>query len=143
MTEQKEKSLQAWVSKSSDTLRKNAQSLPPEGQDRDVREGVAASAELGLLILQKLGALDVSVALLHKDLEYLRRDMEGLDRESRLTDLLIDGHRRQIGLHEEVTRADLNLKKERTQRTERIVMRIIAAVLTPPAMITFWQWLVG
>lgn len=130
-----EKALKERAEKSSLALREGAQSLPPEQPERDVREGVAASAELGILILTKLGELQLQQARFETLMERVAREGE------RYSDVFIEGHRSKLELEEEVTRADLDMRKLRLKRSERIWMRILAGVLAPAALYQFWEWM--
>ena len=130
-----EKQLKEHAAQSSKVLRANAMSLPPEVPERDVREGVAASTELGILILTKIG--DIRLKQAEQDI-ILKQLVE---ERGRFSDILIEGHRSQLELNEEVTRADLNLKKLKVQRSEKIWMRVLAGVLAPAAIFQFWEWM--
>ena len=109
--------------------------MPPEQPERDVREGVAANAELGILILTKLGELQLQQARFEILME--RYTQQG----DRYSDVFIEGHRSKLELEEEVTRADLDMRKLKLQSSERIWMRIIAGLLAPPALLQFWEWM--
>lgn len=130
-----EKELRDRAQQSSKVLREKASSLPPEQPERDVREGVAASAELGILTLTKLGEIHLKQVQLEMVMQQI------LSEYSKFSDVLIEGHRSRLELDEEVTRADLDLRKLKLKRTERIWMRILAGVLAPPAMFQFWSWM--
>ena len=130
-----EKALKERAEKSSQALREGAQSLPPEQPERDVREGVAASAEIGILILSKLGEVQLQQARQEALIESMVRQND------RYSDVFIEGHRSKLELEEEVTRADLDLRKLKVKRTERIWMRVLAGVLAPPALFQFWEWM--
>lgn len=143
MAPDEEKALEERASSRARLLRDRAASLPPNSSDmEDVREGVAASAELGILVLQKTNSTNTLVQLLQKDVEFLRRRVEQLeDPERRATEILFEERRSKLGLEEEVTRADLDLKKLRTEHRQKIFIRILAAVMTPPGLWSIWEWL--
>lgn len=130
-----EKALKERAEKSSQALREGALSLPPERPERDVREGVAASTELGILILTKLGELQLQQARFEMLLDRVASQGD------RYSDVFIEGHRSKLELEEEVTRADLDMRKLRIKRTERIWMRVLAGVLAPAALFQFWEWM--
>lgn len=144
MAEDEENALAERASSRARLLRERAMSLPPEStQDvADVREGVAASAEIGLLVLQKVNAFDTKVQLMQKDLQHALLRLEQLeDPEKRATELLFEERRSQLGLNEEAARADLLLKKQRDEHRRKILTRIVAVVMTPPGLWGVWEWI--
>jgi len=107
--------------------------MPPNSSD-DPRlyEGVAASAEIGVLLLQKLGYLQATVENLQ---QRLRRFEEA---EDTALSAILDERRSKLDIEEEITRTDLELriKKAATEdelRKERAkrVGKLIAFIVSP------------
>lgn len=144
MAADEEKALEQRVSSRARLLRDRAASLPPESARdvSDVREGVAASAEIGLLVLQKTNALHTKLVEARKDIEFLKTRLQQLeDPERRATEILFEERRSQLGLQEEITRADLKLKNFRAEHRQKILTRIVAAIMTPPGVWAIWEWI--
>jgi len=109
--------------------------VPSSNKDQNVREGVAASTEIGILVLQKLGRMERAI----QALEEFRQDQQSA--EQSLLQLMIKERESQLGLDEEITRTNLDLRKARAKRWGDILTRIVAVLATPPALVALYNWL--
>lgn len=112
------------------------QSLPGTSGTADplLAEAMASNAELSLLVLQRLGKMDEQISQINR----WRERQENV--EHRATEILITERKSKIALEEEVTRADIHIKKVRSEKLWTIAAKVLAVVMTPPGAWSLWQW---
>jgi hypothetical protein len=112
-------------------------SLPgsPGPADPLLAEAMASNAELSLLVLQRLGKMDEQISQINR----WRERQENV--EHRATEILITERKSKIALEEEVTRADIHIKKVRSEKIWTIAAKVLAVVMTPPGAWGLWQWI--
>jgi hypothetical protein len=103
-------------------------------QDPLLAEAMASNAELSLLVLQRLGKMDEQISQINR----WRERQENV--EHRATEILITERKSKIALEEEVTRADIHIKKVRSEKLWTIAAKVLAVVMTPPGAWGLWQW---
>jgi len=118
---------------SSLALRKSEEEQPDS--DKALREGVSSSAEIGMLVLQKVGRMESDIR------ELKRRLTRQEDTEKSATDLLVEERRSQLGLQEEITRTDIHIRKIGVERRWKLITKVVAALLAPPGLWAIWKWI--
>lgn len=107
----------------------------PDHKSSLLAEAMASNAEISLLLFQRLGQMDEQI----RQLSRWRERQESL--EHRATEVLINERKSKFQLEEEVTRADLHLKKIRNEKLWAIGVKILAVIMTPPGAWGLWKWL--
>lgn len=134
MTENDAQKVVARAEQSVQALRSDPppQSLPDQ---KLLSSGVAASNEIGILVLQRLGELKGEVRAVKDRLHRIE------SAEDSALGAILEERRSKIDLEEEVTRTDLFLKKNQAAHREKIITRVLAAIMTPGGLWAFWQWI--
>jgi hypothetical protein len=102
--------------------------------DRLLAEAMASNAELSLMVLQRLTKMDVDI----QEIKKWRSKQESV--EERATDILLQERRSKMNLEEEITRADIQIKKVRSEKIWTIAAKVLAVVMTPPGVWSVIQW---
>jgi hypothetical protein len=98
-------------------------------------EATAATSEISLLVLQKVGHLEQQM----RDLNRWRERQEDIDQKA--TDVLLHERLSRVKLDEEITRVDLDLRKARSARWGQIITRALLLVTVPSGAWSIWQWI--
>lgn len=98
-------------------------------------EATAATSEISLLVLQKVGHLEQQM----RDLNRWRERQEDIDQKA--TDVLLHERLSRVKLDEEITRVDLDLKKARSARWGQIITRVLLLITVPSGAWSIWQWI--
>jgi hypothetical protein len=113
-------------------VRASMQSAPPPSLP--LMEATATSAEINLLVLQKVGYLEQQM----RDLVKWRDRQETIDQ--RATDVLVQERLSKVKLDEEITRVDLDLRKARSARWGQVVTRALLIITVPSGTWSIWKW---
>lgn len=114
-------------------VRESMKSAPPPSLP--MLEATAATSEISLLVLQKVGHLEQQM----RDLVRWRERQEDIDQKA--TDVLLHERLSRVKLDEEITRVDLDLKKARSARWGQIITRVLLLITVPSGAWSIWQWI--
>lgn len=114
-------------------VRESMKSAPPPSLP--MLEATAATSEISLLVLQKVGHLEQQM----RDLNRWRERQEDIDQKA--TDVLLHERLSRVKLDEEITRVDLDLKKARSARWGQIITRVLLLITVPSGAWSIWQWI--